>query len=161
MAVVKGEVKWCSIQQPNTTFAPVWCVDVIVTDDEIAKELKSQGLKLKTDKDGDRILKVNRNVTKADGKPNKQPVCVDAANKPFEELVGNGSVCNVQYGTYEWKNRFGAGIGADLKGVQVLEHVEYATPDGGEFEAAEVASESLESEAKADADGGEFDDEPF
>jgi len=41
------------------------------------------------------------------------------------DLIGNGSEVIVQYRTYEWSNRFGSGIGADLVAVQVLELVPY------------------------------------
>ena len=162
--VIKGKVKWCSVLSPNTTFEPVWCVDVIVDDADTESELKAAGLKVKKDKDGDKVIKFSRKTTKADGTPNKQPACVSKNPKvPFTELIGNGSVCNVQYSTYDWTNKFGSGVGADFKGIQVLEHIAYAAEDGGEFEAVDGEDDLAPKEAKdPNADGGEFDDDiPF
>ena len=34
---------------------------------------------------------------------------------------------------YEWKNKFGSGISADLQGVQVIDLVEYRAGDGEEL----------------------------
>ena len=73
------------------------------------------------------------------------------------DLVGNGSVCNVQYSLFKWgPNKFGSGIGIDFKGLQVLSLVSYGAADGDEFGEEEVV-DTPASKAKDD----EFDEDDF
>lgn len=132
MPVVNGEAKWASIQQPNTTFEPVWSIDVVV-DVETAKKLKAEGLPVKKDKDGDIILKCKKKVYRKDQTKNQSPRVVDGNKEPLLDLVGNGSKVNVQYQPYEWNYAGNSGIGAGLVAVQVLELVPFGGA-GDEFE---------------------------
>lgn len=137
MSVLKGKAMWCSIQEPNTKFEPMWCCDLIV-DDKTAKEFSKAGHKVRTNEEtGEKSIKFKRKVTTAKGKANRQPVVVDANRNPFTELIGNGSVVNVQYKEYEWNYAGKSGKGLDLQGVQVVEHKPFAGADGAEFEAEE------------------------
>lgn len=157
---VRGIAYWASIQSPNTTFEPVYTIDLAV-DEAAADALKAHGLKAKSTEDG-LIVKFKRKQFKADGSENKRPVIRDAANQPFDELIGNGSEVIVQFNTYEWKNKFGSGIAADLQGVQVVELVPYRQGDGDEFapigeeEEEVIGSVPPAKPKKADA---EFDDD--
>lgn len=144
MAIVKGTAMWASIQQPNTQYDPCWTIDVIITEeqanqimkDSVGKNSKAAtaGIRLKKNKTGDYIFKIKRDVKKADGSgENAQPVVRDRRNRDFESLVGNGSIVNVHYDFFPWNNKYGAGVGVDLKGVQVLDLVPYGESDGQAF----------------------------
>lgn len=129
---VKGTAMWASVQTPNRTYDPVYSIDLIVSP-ESADALKKLGLKTKKTDDG-LVCKFKRNLFRQDGTENNKPAVRDAANNPFNELIGNGSEVIVQFSTYEWSNKFGKGVSADLQGVQVLELVPYRAGDGDEFE---------------------------
>ena len=60
MATVQGKSYWASITRPNTTFDPVYQVDLAI-DDKTADEFKSRGIKVKTDDRGN-IIKLKRKV---------------------------------------------------------------------------------------------------
>lgn len=132
---IQGEAMWASVLSPNTTFEPMWQTDLIITDEQ-AKAVEKLGLKVKK-KDVGNVVTFKRKVNRADGGENDAPVVVDANKEPFKQLIGNGSKIIVQFHVYEWSNKFGTGKGADLQGVQVIEHVEVEgarPPDGAEFE---------------------------
>lgn len=161
MPIVKGEVEWASVQAPNTQYAPCWCVDVVITEAQakaITKESKtveSGGVKIKKDKGGRYIFKIRRNVEKSDGSgENDQPVVRDLHNRDLTCLVGNGSIANVQYDFYVWKNKFGTGVGVDFKGIQVLDLVPYGELDGEGFTDAS-------SDEPKESSSDEFDDDDF
>lgn len=141
---IKGYAKWASVHSPNTTFEPVWSIDLVISEAS-ADALKKLGLKPKKDKDGDLVYKFKRKVNRVDGDTNEQPKCVDKANQPFYKLIGNGSEVIVLFSTYEWSNKFGSGVGADLKGVQVLELVSFG--DDEDFENLEEGDEEIIGEA--------------
>lgn len=153
MAVIKGKVKWASVQAPNTKFTPQWTIDVVLEKDE-AKKLKSAGFNVKKDKDGDIILKCKKNVMRKDGTQNSPPRIVDAGKNPFKELIGNGSVCNVQYNPVDWEYAGKKGVSANLVGVQVLEHVAFG--GGDEFE---VIEDNGDNQVVGDNDDHDFDDD--
>jgi len=168
MPIVKGEAMWASVQAPNTQFTPCWCIDVIVTEKQATAIMKESvgtnrkaptaGIKIKKNKDGQYIFKIKRDVAKADGSgENEPPVVRDNRNRDFEGLVGNGSIVNAQYGFFPWNNKFGNGVGADFKGVQVLDLVAYGEADGDGFEAAE--GELVEETKPAVQE--EFDEDDF
>lgn len=138
---VRGIGYWASVQAPNTTFEPVYTIDLAVTD-EVASDLKKMGLNGKTTEEG-KLFKFKRKQFRQDGTENNKPVIRDAANQPFSDLIGNGSEVIVQFSTYEWTNKFGKGIGADLQGVQVIELVPYRTGDGDEFEPVGEAEDKV------------------
>lgn len=129
---VRGIAHWASVQAPNTTFEPVYQVDLHVNEDS-AKALKDLGLTVKK-VEGEYVCKFKRKQFKLDGTENKKPTVVLADKTPFDGLVGNGSEVIVQFSTYEWKNKFGSGISADLQGIQIIDLVEYRAGDGEEFE---------------------------
>ena len=73
--------------------------------------------------------------------------------RPFTDLVGNGSKVAVKYFVREWEYAGKSGTTADLKAVQVLEHIAYG--DGEDFDI-------VESSVGGDIDEVEdFDDLPM
>lgn len=157
---IQGKALWASIQAPNVKYEPTYQIDLVIEDKQVAGAKKA-GLKVKKTEDGN-VVGFKRKVTRADGGQNKPPVVVDDHNRPILDLVGNGSLVNVQFSTYTYNNSFGSGVGADLQGVQVLELVEYSN-DGGEFENESdepdevVVGDSLSDEVEKPAQ--EFDDD--
>jgi len=126
--LINGTVKWASVQTPNTTYEPVWSVDLYPSE-EVIKQFKKLGLPVKTDKEGGEFLKIKRKVEKRDGTKNEPPIVVDAMKKPFTEMVGNGSEVNVIFDIFEWEMRGKKGKTAWLNKVQVVNLVPFG---GGE-----------------------------
>lgn len=124
---IKGIANWANVQQPNTTFEPVWSVDLTV-DAEVAKALRKAGLKVKETADG-YVFKVKRKVNRRDGTQNQKPDVFDETGQRTDVLVGNGSIVIATIQPYEWKNTFGQGTSADLKAVQIVNLIPYE-PDG-------------------------------
>jgi len=160
--IIKGEAQWASIKVPNTTFEPCWTIDLLIdkmTADSVLKESKkfnSKGLRMKKEEDGRFRIKIKRDVNRADGDgENKQPVLRDQRNRDFDELVGNGSTVLVHCSFFEWTWKNTNGVGADLKGVQVLKHVPYGEPDGDAFTDTADKEENLSSDQ---ADEEDFDE---
>lgn len=177
MSLIKGvEVQWAHIQQPDTRYDPVWKIDVVVNDDimkalniEIKEFSEKVGLpfkkmKPKLNDNDEKVITIKRNVARADGGENSQPVCKGTVKDELTgelvnitDLVGNGSVCNVQYSLFKWgPNKYGTGISLDFKGVQVLSLVSYGAADGDEF----GEEDTPEAPAVKKVDDG-FDEEDF
>lgn len=158
--VVQGKAFWASVQSPNTTYDPVYSVDLVV-DLETAKRLKAEGLEVKKKKEGDKgfeagdlVVKFKRKAFKKSGEPNSAPTVVDAKKNPFSELIGNGSVVKVSYTPFEWSYAGKSGTTGWLNAVQVIEHVPY---EGG------FGVDEFESEEGTDSkpELSDFDDSPF
>lgn len=157
----KVKVSWAKVLAPDTRFTPQWVIDVHLEKEHIdqlnkeAQEINPKfKVKLKTEDDGSKSIKLKRFVTKADGGANNPPLVCGPKGKddPWDKLIGNGSVCNVQYTLVPYDNKFGKGVTNDLKGVQVLEHVSFAVQDGDEFDSEDTGSSK---------DPDEFNDDDF
>ena len=157
MLLKKVRCQWASIIEPNTKFEPVYEIEALL-DDKQAAELAAIGFKIKTQEDGTPSyrFKCRTHGSKKNGEKydKAKPRCVDASREPFEELIGNGSLVNIQY---EVKKGTFAGTPycrGELQAVQVLEHV----PFGGDDE-FEEAGETI----KIDPAGETMDDDdvPF
>lgn len=165
MALVRGTAQWAFLNKLDTKFDPCWRVDLIITKEDRdrliseSKQIAKKGMKISMDDEGQFVVKFRRNLERADGKgENKPPRVVDRHKVPFTENIGNGSEVIVQYSLYEWSNKYGTGVGADLKGVQVVTHVPYnssGVEDGEEFEELEEDA----STPSDDEDFEEFDDD--
>jgi len=46
MAILEGKAYWASVTTPNTTFEPVYTVDLVVSDD-VADDFNSRGFRVK------------------------------------------------------------------------------------------------------------------
>lgn len=172
MAILENvRVQWTAIQAPDTTFEHVWQTDAILTKEQAdelqkqAKAINAKGIKFKKTDDGHFTYRFKRSVMKKDGSgENPAPKCVgtkkgiDGKLEPFTELVGNDSICNIQYSFYEWSNKFGNGVSADFKGLQVVKHVPYGVGDGDEFGEVDEETKSTSTSQVSDE---EFDDEDF
>jgi len=132
--VIQGKAMWCSVQAPNDKFPPpVYCTDLII-DEANAETLRALGVKVK-DTDGVLSVKAKRKQFRKDGTLNTKPNCVDANKKPFEDLIGNGSLVNLQVNVFDWEFAGNTGKSLDFVGIQVLELVPFAGNED-EFEAA-------------------------
>ena len=94
MPTVEGKAYWASVTRPNTTFDPVYQIDLAV-DEKTAEEFKGKGVSVKQDDRGS-IIKFKRKVARADGTKNPMPRLVDSAKNPIDVLVGNGSKVTVK-----------------------------------------------------------------
>lgn len=155
MAVVQGKAYWASVQSPNTTFDPVYSIDLHV-DIDTARKLKAEGLKVKKDDDGNLVVKFKRKAFKKDGSPMSKPTVVDRAKRPLTELIGNGSLVNVSYNVFDWSFGGKSGKSGGLNGVQVLDLIPYESKAADDFEVLEQEDSSFEEGSPAD-----FDDDPF
>ena len=127
MPVLSGKAHWASVANPNTTFEPVWSVDLAIEGDELNKA-RQLGLTIKNKGDdrGD-FVTIKRKVNRKDGTQNKAPTLVDANKNPMNgTLIGNGSDINVLFKTYEWEYAGKTGMGAELQKVQVTNLIEYS-----------------------------------
>jgi len=173
MSVLRNvKVLWTSIQAPDTKFEHVWRTDVIVSKEQAnalqaeAKAVNPKGIKFRKGENGEIIFRVKRKIVKATGVENKAPVCQGTKKNELtgqlntiKALVGNGSLCNVQYNFYHWDNSFGDGVNADFCGLQVLELISYGVVDGDEFDEVEASSKPEAPEpSKGDDD---YDEEDF
>lgn len=132
MAIVEGVAMWASVTTPNTTYTPVYTVNLIV-DEEVANDFRSRGFKVKDMDEGPALI-IKRKVNGKDGSINSAPKLLDRNKQPLNVSVGNGSKVRVQY--KEWESTWNGTLykGLDFQAMQVIDLVEYASPDGAEFE---------------------------
>jgi len=127
MPVLSGKAHWASVANPNTTFEPVWSVDLAIEGDELNKA-RQMGLSIKN-KGDDRgnFVTIKRKVNRKDGTQNQSPALLDGNKNPMNgTLIGNGSDINVLFKTYEWEYAGKTGMGAELQKVQVTNLIEYS-----------------------------------
>ena len=132
MALVEGVAYWASVTTPNTTYTPVYTVNLVVTD-EVANDFRSRGFTVKDMEEGPALL-IKRKVNGPNGMIRPAPKLLDHNKQPLNISVGNGSKVKVQY--KEWESTWNGTVykGLDFQAMQVLELVEYASPDGAEFD---------------------------
>lgn len=125
MPVLSGKSHWATISSPNTTYEPVYSIDLALTGAELDKA-KNLGLiiKNKGDDRGD-FVQIRQKVARRDGSENPAPVVVDANKEQTKVLIGNGSKVNVLYTPYEWSMNGKSGVSPLLKKVQVVDLVSY------------------------------------
>ncbi len=132
MALVEGVAYWASVTTPNTTFTPVYTVNLVV-DEEIASDFRSRGFTVKDMEEGPALL-IKRKVNGPNGMIRSAPKLLDKHKQPMNVAVGNGSKVKVQY--KEWESTWNGTVykGLDLQAMQVLDLIEYSSPDGAEFD---------------------------
>lgn len=132
MALVEGVAYWASVTTPNTTYTPVYTVNLVVSD-EVANDFRSRGFTVKDMEEGPALL-IKRKVNGPNGMVRPAPKLLDQNKQPLTVSVGNGSKVRVQY--KEWESTWNGTLykGLDFQAMQVLELVEYASPDGAEFD---------------------------
>lgn len=149
MATLKGKSCWSYLNTPDTKFEPCWRIDLVV-DAEEARKAKELGLKIhRTDELKDPVsaalgqyrIKFVRYVNgrgKRKGTQNQPPIAMDVDNNELTDIIGNGSDVIVGFRLFEWNNKFGKGISADLEKVKVLNLVEYVPKDKVDEDDTEV-----------------------
>ena len=140
MAIVDGKAYWASVTTPNTTFEPVYTVDLVVSDD-VAKEFEEKGIKVKDfslkDENGEpqyigKALTIKRKVNGKKG-VRPAPKLMDRNKVEINTKVGNGSEVRVQYNDYPWEYAGKSGRSLDFQGMQVINLVEMKSSDGDEL----------------------------
>ena len=141
MALVEGVAYWASVTTPNTTYQPVYTVNLVV-DDEVANDFRSRGFTVKDMEEGPALL-IKRKVNGPNGMVRSAPKLLDKNKQPLNVSVGNGSKVRVQYKEWEttWNGTQYKGL--DFQAMQVLELVEYASPDGAEFDVEDDDGDEL------------------
>ena len=151
--VIQGKAYWAAIKSPNTTFDPdgMWTVDVCNLDEANLNIANKNNLivKNKGDDRGD-FVTIKRKVMRKDGQRNRQRELIDGQKKALDCMIGNGSLVNVLYSTYDWEYRGRKGTSADLRTVQVLDLVPYK--DGNDDELPEIPGTYSSTDAVADDD---------
>lgn len=139
MAIIQGEAYWASVTTPNTTYDPVYTVNLIV-DNETAEDFKSRGYSVKQMDEGQALV-IKRKVNGPNGMVRPAPRLVDKFKNPLDCRVGNGSNVRVQYKEWEseWKGKTFKGL--DFQAMQVIDLIEVGSPDGSEFDAYDSSME--------------------
>ena len=132
MAVVEGRAYWASVTTPNTKYTPVYSVNLVV-DDSVAEDFRSKGFPVKDMDEGPALI-IKRKVNGPNGMVRQAPKLLDKNKNAMNVSVGNGSLVKVQYKEWEttWNGTQYKGL--DFQAMQVLDLIEYAAPDGEEFE---------------------------
>ena len=141
MAVQTGIAVWASITNPNTTFDPVYCLNLVV-EDKIATDFKDRGFPVK-DMDEGPALVIKRKVSGPNGSTRPAPKLFDRSKNEIDVSVGNGSKVKVQYKEWEVTRQGKTYKGLDLQAVQVLDLVSYNAA-GDEFNVEESLEEDDE-----------------
>lgn len=141
MAIVSGTAYWASVTTPNTTYDPVYTVNLVV-DEDTAQDFRSKGYAVKDMEEGPALI-IKRKVNGPNGMVRSAPKLVDANKNPIDERVGNGSTVKVQYKEWEsvWKGKTFKGL--DFQAMQVLDLVSVGSVDGAEFEVEDEMEEAL------------------
>ena len=141
MAVASGKAYWASVTKPNTTFEPVYTVDLVISDND-AQNLQEEGIKVKEfslkDEDGEpqyigKAITIKRKVNGKNG-PREAPKLFNKSKELMDVTVGNGSEVRVQYEPYPWEYAGKTGITLDFKAMQVIELVPMKSQDGDELD---------------------------
>jgi hypothetical protein len=141
MAVLEGKAYWASVTTPNTTFEPVYTVDLVV-DNDVANSFEARGFKIKDlsvkDENGGqtsvgRALTIKRKVNGPNGMVRNAPKLFDKEKNAMDDVVGNGSHVKVQYNEWETDNKYGQFKGLDFQAMQVIDLVALKTQDGAEL----------------------------
>jgi len=163
MSVITGEARWAFVNHTNNKFPKndggTYAIDIINLTPDQVKQLKSEGLKPnnKGDDRGD-FYTFKRNEKNNKGELNKKPEVTDSSGQPYLGNVGNGSFVDVRYNVYEWNNKFGKGLSADLCKVRVRELVPYEG-DGGDEEFEEIEGGFVVSSSPTDSSDSPFDED--
>ena len=133
-----------------------WSIDCLLSPEQ-AKSWKDSGVKPAVkDKDGLTFIKLKKDcVWRNSGDPKKPPMVVDKFGDSMDPLIiGNDSVCNVQYSVREWEFQGQKGKSAELIAVQVVDLNEYsgAQSDSVEFTFSEKSEKPLEAVSDDDED---------
>ena len=142
--VIKGEVKWCKVFEPDN-LSGKYCVDVKLTTAEDVNRIAATGIPIKSDADGS-YIRAYSYAKDVEGNPVTFENVFDAGMNKWEhgKLIGNGSLCNVEFYPKPWEYGTGKeGVAARLMNLQVLKHVAFGVSQlKAEPEFIEAADES-------------------
>ena len=141
------KVMWAKLQEDNPE-APYqgegvsnWTIQAVL-DDAQADKYKETDLfpKFKRNQEHDLVLedglrqvKLKKSATfGVGGKPKRPVVVVDEFGNKFTDLIGNGSVCNIQCSAHVWTRDGKQNTSLELQAVQVVDLVEYVEGEGGD-----------------------------
>jgi hypothetical protein len=141
MSVLQGALYWASITNPNTTYEPVYSVNVIV-DEDTATDFKKRGFRIK-DMDEGPALVIKRKVSGPNGMTRAAPKLFDKSKNEVDVSVGNGTIGKVQYKEWEVVRQGETYRGLDLQAVQILDLVSF-NQAGDEFDVEESLAETDE-----------------
>ena len=96
--IVEGTAYWASIKTPNTTFEPVYTVNLVV-DQETADGFAGRGHTVKQMDEGPALV-IKRKVNGPNGMIRPAPRLLDASKQEINTAVGNGSKVRVQFNEY-------------------------------------------------------------
>jgi len=132
MPVIQGKAFWASVTQPNTTYDPVYSVNLVV-DEDTAEQFRNDGYTVKDMEEGPALV-IKRKVNGPNDMVRQAPKLMDKAKNEIDTLVGNGSLVKVQYKPWEsqWKGKTFKGL--DFQAMQVLDLIKYQVADGEEFD---------------------------
>lgn len=129
--IVEGNAYWASLVAPNTTYEPMYTINVVV-DEATAKDFAERGHSIREMEEGPAVV-IKRKVNGPNGMVRKAPRLLDADKNDVDVLVGNGSKVRVQYQEYDWTYNNKSGKGLDLQAVQIIDLVPYKAADGDEL----------------------------
>ena len=89
MAIVTGTAYWASVTTPNTTFEPVYSVNLVV-DNATAEKFQADGFTIKQMDEGPAIV-IKRKVNGPNGMVRPAPKLLDKNKQPLDCAIGNGS----------------------------------------------------------------------
>jgi hypothetical protein len=141
MAILEGVAYWASIKSPNTTYEPVYSINVVL-DKATADDFRRKGYTVKDKEEGPTIV-IKRKVNGPNGMVRKAPLLLDRSKNDLNCQVGNGSTVKVQYKEWEVTRQGQVYKGLDLQAVQVIDLVSFAKGDGEEFD-VEIDDEELD-----------------
>ena len=129
--IIDGTAYWASIKTPNTTFEPVFTLNLVVSQD-VADDFASKGHTVKQMDEGPALI-IKRKVNGPNGMVRNAPRLLDQNKQDVNLAVGNGSKVRVQCNEYEWEYAGKEGKSLDLQAVQFFVLVEYKAEDVSEF----------------------------
>lgn len=170
MAVLKGvKLSWAKLRENHPEKdedgnPSAWCITAEVDKKTYLawKKKKMAGIRELTDDEGETTgycIKLSRKIKFKNGDDKPATEVFDKKLKPInvdEVGIGNGSIGNVQYATYDYEYKGKKGVGVELVAVQITELVEYAGGGmvaGSEFE---VYDTEFDNESDESTDDDEY-----
>ena len=129
--IIEGVAYWASVTSPNTTYEPVYTVNLVISDND-ADRLRSEGIKVVDKEEGPTVV-IKRKVNGPNNMIRRAPKLIDRNREALDCKIGNGSKVKIQYKPWEVERQGTTYKGLDFQGMQVLNLVTY-NMDGDEFE---------------------------
>jgi hypothetical protein len=143
MAIIEGTAYWASVKRPNTTYEPVYSVNLVI-DEESAKDFKRRGFSIKDMQEGPALI-IKRKVNGGPKGTREAPKLFDRSKNEVDLEVGNGSKVKVQYREWEMDRKGQHFQGLEFIAMQILDLVPYKNGGiGDEFEVEDSLQEEDE-----------------